>query len=278
LGYVIRIDADGERGPARLLEWSGGDLPDTWAFQSPASPTPQYLYRMPDGLEPYRTTRKQHGKGHNELALMALGGQTVLPPSLHPSGGAYIWVPGHGPDDLPMAEAPAWLIQRLAQVGKKTSTRRKKVATRADGKTRSLAVDDLKIARPKRELIRSGGDPNGHRSLALYEIYKAMDAAGYSEEEIAGVVCNPDNGISAKPLEQRDPRGWVLGDIDRVLNKLPDGPPDYGDEDIPGDDAGATWIPGYGVRRQHGIRVRAAAPTRRLIRTVDAREVPVLWR
>jgi hypothetical protein len=53
LGRIIRIDADGEKGVARLQEWSGGDLPDTWTFYSPASPTPQYLYRLPDCLEPY---------------------------------------------------------------------------------------------------------------------------------------------------------------------------------------------------------------------------------
>jgi hypothetical protein len=134
---------------------------------------------------------------------------------------------------LSIAEAPKWLISRLAQTAQKKATRRKKVREETTTDTpRSLAVDDLKIARATRDLIRQGGAPDGHRSLALCAVYRAMDAAGYSDEEIADVVTDPGNGISAKPLGQRDPRGWVLSDIDRVLSKREKGPPEYGDEDV----------------------------------------------
>jgi len=34
----------------------------------------------------------------------------VVPPSIHPSGKAYRWIKGLGPDDLDPAAMPAWLL------------------------------------------------------------------------------------------------------------------------------------------------------------------------
>jgi hypothetical protein len=37
------------------------------------------------------------------------GGCVIAPPSVHPSGKRYTWVPSHGPDDAPSAPMPRWL-------------------------------------------------------------------------------------------------------------------------------------------------------------------------
>jgi hypothetical protein len=37
------------------------------------------------------------------------GGCVVAPPSLHPSGRRYTWLPGHGPGEVPLAAAPEWI-------------------------------------------------------------------------------------------------------------------------------------------------------------------------
>jgi hypothetical protein len=43
------------------------------------------------------------------LELKAEGGIVIVPPSLHRSGRRYLWVPGSGPDDLPLVPMPPWL-------------------------------------------------------------------------------------------------------------------------------------------------------------------------
>jgi hypothetical protein len=39
------------------------------------------------------------------------GGVIVLPPSIHPSGNAYAWAPGHSPDERPLAPLPAYFLR-----------------------------------------------------------------------------------------------------------------------------------------------------------------------
>jgi Bifunctional DNA primase/polymerase, N-terminal/Primase C terminal 1 (PriCT-1) len=48
------------------------------------------------------------------IDVRAQGGYIVAPPSRHISGRSYTWSVDHHPADIPLAEAPAWLIERLA--------------------------------------------------------------------------------------------------------------------------------------------------------------------
>lgn len=50
------------------------------------------------------------------IDLRGDGGCVVAPPSIHPSGGRYAWVPARGPDEVAPAHMPAWLA-RLAGDG-----------------------------------------------------------------------------------------------------------------------------------------------------------------
>lgn len=47
------------------------------------------------------------------LDIKADGGYIVAPPSLHLSGRRYCWEAASHPDDVPIAEAPAWLLGKL---------------------------------------------------------------------------------------------------------------------------------------------------------------------
>src|SRR5262249_52038966 len=46
---------------------------------------------------------------------LGYGSQTVMPPSTHNSGRQYTWKPGHGPNDIAAAPAPAWLLYLLTE-------------------------------------------------------------------------------------------------------------------------------------------------------------------
>lgn len=109
---LIRVDVDGAPGEAALQEWSQGDLPPTWEFRS-SSAGRGLLYRWPQDQPCQTLTQASPDSQHTELRLMGNGSQTILPPSRHPSGSVYAWVPGHSPDDLPFAPAPAWVIRRM---------------------------------------------------------------------------------------------------------------------------------------------------------------------
>lgn len=48
------------------------------------------------------------GKG---LDIRGNGGYIVAPPSIHPNGTAYAWEPTSRPKDLPLSDAPGWLLE-----------------------------------------------------------------------------------------------------------------------------------------------------------------------
>lgn len=107
---IVGIDIDGVLGEKLLQEWSFGVVPITWEFTTGEGR--RLLYKLPPGMK-----SKKFRKGENkvgELALLASGQQTILPPSKHVSGKFYTWVEGHSPSDLALAAAPEWLVSRVA--------------------------------------------------------------------------------------------------------------------------------------------------------------------
>jgi hypothetical protein len=47
------------------------------------------------------------------IDLRGYGGYVVAPPSVHASGRRYVWELGASPDDVPLAPAPGWLLERI---------------------------------------------------------------------------------------------------------------------------------------------------------------------
>lgn len=89
----IHGDLDGEDSLSAWAKETGCDLGKPWRFRSGGGGIHR-LYRcgMPvknrTGVLPAVDVRGD-------------GGQCVLPPSLHPNGNRYSWLPGEGPDDAP---------------------------------------------------------------------------------------------------------------------------------------------------------------------------------
>lgn len=100
---VVGVDVDGPEGEEGLRELSGGHLPDTWEYQTRPGRR-RLIYALPEGV------RIPSTRPRPKLEILSDGVQAVLPPSLHPLGHRYTWVPGRDPWTFgPPAPAPGWL-------------------------------------------------------------------------------------------------------------------------------------------------------------------------
>lgn len=94
----IKPHAVGEDSLSAWAEGAGVDIPETWSFRSGGGGIHR-LFRCGHPDIPSRTGVLP------AVDVRANGGYAVFPPSVHPSGGRYEWLPGHSPNDMP--EGPA---------------------------------------------------------------------------------------------------------------------------------------------------------------------------
>lgn len=109
--FVVDVD---EHHPAmsgsetlRDLEDQYGRLPDTIEVHTGSGGRHLY-FRAPIAIA--NDAGRRLGPG---LDVRGTGGQVLAPPTIHPNGRAYVWAIGHDPDDIDVADAPAWLLERL---------------------------------------------------------------------------------------------------------------------------------------------------------------------
>jgi hypothetical protein len=116
---TFALDVDGTEGMETLQTWIGiyGDLPATWQVHTGGGGI-QLWYRMPEGMDVPNSVKKM---GKN-IDLRGTGGQSVAPGSLHRSGKRYQWAPGRSPSEIPLADPPSWLIQKIQAIMKEQST------------------------------------------------------------------------------------------------------------------------------------------------------------
>lgn len=104
--WVLDLDAGGEESLA-MLEREHGALP-TCPMVRTGSGGSHRFFRLPAGVE-VRNSVRDLGPG---LDVRGEGGYVVAPPSIHPTGGRYLWTraPRQGE---PLPEAPAWIVERV---------------------------------------------------------------------------------------------------------------------------------------------------------------------
>ena len=105
---IFVVDIDGEKGAATLreLEAKHGKLPPTFSVKTGGGY--HFYFRYPD-FEIRNDASKRLGPG---LDIRGEGGQVVAPPTIHPNGTAY----KKAEVELPVAPAPAWLLELLHKV------------------------------------------------------------------------------------------------------------------------------------------------------------------
>ena len=115
ISQILVVDVDAQHGGIESLadmERAHGALPRTNEVHTGGGGRHLYFAYPPMRL-------------HNRVGirpgidLRGEGGYVVAPPSVHPSGGRYRWLPDQGPQDLPTAPLPAWFFEatRIAAQG-----------------------------------------------------------------------------------------------------------------------------------------------------------------
>jgi len=115
--FLIAIDVDSDDSLEMLREESGEAIWATWQYRTGRGF--RILYRMPGGMDSAKSYILTRGKV--SLEILGDGRQSVLPPSLHPSGVNYEWIEGFSPKNFGEAAiAPDWLVklgERVVSIG-----------------------------------------------------------------------------------------------------------------------------------------------------------------
>lgn len=119
---IVAVDVDGPAGEALLAQVAGAEgLPETWTYRTGReNGGRRIVFRYPEGT---RVPSRLIEAGGGTVEILSDGRQMVLPPSVHPSGRIYAWLPGRDPWGFgPPAPVPAWLL-RLADGGSEAHRR-----------------------------------------------------------------------------------------------------------------------------------------------------------
>lgn len=199
---LVVVDVD--RDPEEFLK-----RPDV-----PVTPTTQtrrglHLYFACD--EDLPTRKLEFGE------IRAAGALVLCPPSRHPSGGKYTWLPGRSPDDVPLPPLPRWLRDLAANGhGRRNSTRTPTPPGEPTGggggfgeipSTAGIDAGKLLERIPDdslRRLIRDGPQPGEYpsRSEAAWFVFCRLVEAGWEDWEILALFLDPANQIARRYAER----------------------------------------------------------------------------
>lgn len=212
------LDVDGEAGIASLLDLADkhGRLPRT-VRQHTGGGGGQLFYTWPGVLPWGAEIRNGASKFADHLDVRGEGGYVVLPPSIHPSGRPYEWVPGCAPWETEMARAPWWLLRLVAPPpppapppGQRRSERVGDASAYANGAL-DAACAEIAAAPPGRQ------NETLHRNA--YGIGRLVAGGqlpkGAAHEALVRAGLRMSNGDARRPWKEAD----VGGTVDRAFRR-----------------------------------------------------------
>lgn len=238
---LIALESDSEPDLARI---SALGLPETLTVRS-SEPYKRHYYFRPDPLMetvPYVAFRFEPGK------LTADSGRYFLaPPSIHPSGAVYSFIPKRGPGEVEIATLPEEVYRQLSEQARvEASELKHAIETDPEAKIRAGTRRDL-IFRYACMLRRWGlseaailesclhfnetrCEPPVERHLVQVQVDGAMKKRGGQElaramtlEDEAYDAAEPDPESPYDP--PRDPGGWTRIDLADDIYAVPADPP-----------------------------------------------------
>jgi hypothetical protein len=282
---LVRLDVDGPGGERQLAEYSNGDLPPTLEFTSGRPEGGRgILYAIPPGMT-FQTTPETGGEEKGELRFQAKGAQTVLPPSRHKDGPLYAWKPGHGPDEIEAAPAPAWVVERWGVHG---NGHERNGAPKARTSRRATTLGDDEVLEEGRRdtVLTSLAGTMRRRGMALEEIEAALLAVNerrcrppLGAEQVAKIAVSIAAKNPADPMPTGPPP--APEDLQRLEEVVAQGAAAFFEDKtlLVALASLATSDPAaYEARRaflkEHGISVRAVDNALRPLRREQARQRP----
>jgi len=168
---LMVVDIDGE--------WPLGELPDTVTVRTGRGGFHLY-YRVPDGV------RFEHASkvGHVATGVDIRHTRTlaVYPPSVHAvSGKQYKFIPGKSLDEIPIADLPEWIIEKLQKPQREHPTAK----MLPQGKTNSRYLDSA--LEKACDAVRNAPQGNGNERLNIeaYSIGGLLYSGHWNEDEVA---------------------------------------------------------------------------------------------
>jgi len=235
---LVVLECDTEED---LLRIEALNLPVTLTVRSSKPYKRHFYFRPPADIEqlPYVAFRFESGK------LTADTGRYFLaPPSIHPSGAIYSFLPGLGPDDVDIAELDPHLYRQLAaQAREESDEQRERIHVDPDAKVHAgqrgdslfryasmlrrwgLARDQ--IARAAHEWNQARCDPPIEHARVEMQVDGAMKMRGDQELERAIANPLPDQPEPAPAEAQPEPEGgsWARVNLTDPAYLIPPEPP-----------------------------------------------------
>jgi hypothetical protein len=143
----------------------------------PHGPGAAVVLRHPQGVA-LKLTHFKAAEGGRPLTFLAKGSQTAMPPSRHKQGGRYAWLAGHGPDEIALAPAPAWLVETL----------------------RNRSPSPV----PAGETADGEAIPEGRRNVTLASMGGSMRKRGFGEDAIKAALASENESRCEPPLSAED--------------------------------------------------------------------------
>lgn len=241
---LIVLECDSEEDLVRINEL---ELPTTMTVQSSEAYKRHFYFRPPADLDqlPYVAFRFESGK------LTADSGRYFLaPPSIHPTGAVYSFLPGLGPGETEIAQLPAGLYRQLAQQAREEdASQRDRIEVDPEARIqagnrrdmlfryacmlRRWGLSRAEISTATHAYNEARCDPPVERSFVEVQVEGAMRKRGNQELEHATENPLPDD--EPEPAEELEPppHSWTPIDLLTVAAAPPE-PPTIGGLVYPG--------------------------------------------
>lgn len=192
-GLVV-IDIDPRHGGDESFDelCKGGEFPRTVQALTGGGGR-HFFFKHPGG----KVKSDNRGRLGNGIDIKADGGYVIAPPSIHASGKAYRWAPGCHPDDVEVAELPAWLLERIQGPPPKQAA-----AAPAPGSA-------------------DGAIAEGGRSNALTSLAGSMRRKGMGPEAIAAALLIENATRCRPPLPESEVRA-IAGSVGKYEPAAPE--------------------------------------------------------
>jgi hypothetical protein len=190
-----------------------GNIPDTVESIS-GSGGQHILFNQPKDWKVGNATGKDLPSGIDVRGCGEDGsprGYIILAPSMHKSGKRYEWEASSRPDEVPIADAPQWLLDILKNVNMK----RVKVEI-TEAVAPDLAV--FSVSRVTRERILSGHYSGEDRSSMDMRVCVALVEASATPSEIAAIFHKYPIGTAGKMADHRSPDDYLQRTIDSAFS------------------------------------------------------------